>query len=583
MAKFTSEILEIFANCLSAVESGGQIYGNGDWGNVTLQYTNSSNEHAITIGAYQRMGVEAKADLVRIRKDYLEVFKKLDTAGISADLNASDWSKYQLPSKTCAKAKAISSIIKSTEGIKVQKLTIAEDAQKYADWIENKYGVHRIDALLHLVNIRHLGGTKPLERIIGRISGEVTLEKVRDSLLKDTVRNQVGAEPYRKRQDLMYHWIHEKITPLLDSSGLVKSYGDNTAREEATMGVTAQDYLNVWRSWIGFSEANGKFKQIIDLYNSMKPLPRGYTVKYTDEWCDTTVSAAAIKAGCVNLVGRECGCEEHVKIFKELGIWIEDGTITPKSGYVIVFNWCDNTQPNDGYSDHIGVVESVSNGKITTIEGNKGEAVARRVLSIGNGNIRGYAAPKFATESASSSEPATSTPVSSSSDDLSRTVGWYGYTNTDANVRIWAGTENEKLTSYPTITKGTKVGVCDTVKDKDGDPWYYVKISVDKGDKYGFISASLIGKTAPSSTELKDDGKIEKTVKWAGKVTTSVLNVRTWAGTKNPKIKSWPQLDKGNLVDVCDIVHDENGDPWYYIRIDGRIYGFVSAAYITRV
>ena len=84
------------------------------------------------------------------------------------------------------------------------------------------------------------------------------------------------------------------------------------------MGVTAQDYLNVWRSWIGFSEANGKFKQIIDLYNSMKPLPRGYAVRYTDEWCDTTVSAAAIKAGCVNLVGRECGCEEHVKIFKSM-------------------------------------------------------------------------------------------------------------------------------------------------------------------------------------------------------------------------------------------------------------------------
>lgn len=581
MAKFTSEILEIFANCLSAVESGGQIYGNGDWGNITLQYTNSPNEHAITIGAYQRMGVEAKADLVRIRKDYPEVFKKLDTAGISADLNASDWSKYQLPSKTCTKAKAISNIIKSTEGIKVQKLTIAEDAQKYADWIENKYGVHRIDALLHLVNIRHLGGTKPLERIIGRISGEVTLEKVRDSLLKDTVRNQVGAEPYRKRQALMYQWIHEKITPLLDSSGLVKSSDNNTAKEETTVGVTAQDYLNAWRSWVGFSETNGKFKQIIDLYNSMKPLPRGYAVKYTDEWCDTTVSAAAIKAGCVGLVGRECGCEEHVKIFKSMGIWIEDGTITPQPGDIILFNWDSSVQPNNGYSDHIGVVESVSNGKITTIEGNKGEAVARRVLSVGNGNIRGFARPKWAaTSSGNTNTP--STP--SSGTGVSREVSWYGYIKSDVKTRTWAGTENKQLTSYPVVTKGSKVGVCDTIKDKDGDPWYFVKISGDKGDKYGFVPADYVSKSTPStSTELKDDGKIEKTPKWTGKVTASVLNVRTWAGTENPKIKSWPQLGKGNLVDVCDLVHDKDGDPWYYIRIDGRIYGFVSAAYITRV
>lgn len=580
MAKFTSEILEIFANCLSAVESGGQIYGNGDWGDVTLQYTNSPNEHAITIGAYQRMGIEAKADLVRIRKDYPEVFKKLDTAGISADLNASDWSKYQLPSKTCAKAKAISNIIKSTEGIRIQKLTIAEDVQKYADWIENNYGVHRIDALLHLVNVRHLGGTKPLERIVGRISGEVTLEKVRDSLLKDTVRNQVGAEPYRKRQALMYQWIHEKITPLLDSSGLVKS-SNNTAKEETTVGVTAQDYLNVWRSWIGFSEANGKFKQIIDLYNSMKPLPRGYAVKYTDEWCDTTVSAAAIKAGCVDLVGRECGCEEHVKIFKSMGIWIEDGTITPQPGDIILFNWDSSVQPNNGYSDHIGVVESVSNGKITTIEGNKGEAVARRVLSVGNGNIRGFARPKW-TAASSGNTNSPSTP--SSGTGVSKEVSWYGYIKSDVKTRTWAGTENKQLTSYPVVTKGSKVGVCDTIKDKDGDPWYFVKISGDKGDKYGFVPADYVSKSTPStSTELKDDGKIEKTPKWTGKVTASVLNVRTWAGTENPKIKSWPQLGKGNLVDVCDLVHDKDGDPWYYIRIDGRIYGFVSAAYITRV
>lgn len=69
-----------------------------------------------------------------------------------------------------------------------------------------------------------------------------------------------------------------------------------------------------------FSEYNGKFKHIIDLYNSVKPLPRGYAVKYTDEWCDTTVSAAGIKAGAQDLIGRECGCEQHIAIFKQKGI-----------------------------------------------------------------------------------------------------------------------------------------------------------------------------------------------------------------------------------------------------------------------
>lgn len=155
------------------------------------------------------------------------------------------------------------------------------------------------------------------------------------------------------------------------------------------MGKTAQDVLNVMRSWLGYNEVNGKFRQIIDLYNSVKPLPRGYAVQYHDEWCDTTVSAAGIKAGCSDLIGRECGCEQHVKIFQSMGIWIENGTIVPKPGDIILYNWDQSYQPNNGYSDHIGFVESVSNGQITCIEGNKGEAVARRVLSVGNGNIRG--------------------------------------------------------------------------------------------------------------------------------------------------------------------------------------------------
>lgn len=170
-------------------------------------------------------------------------------------------------------------------------------------------------------------------------------------------------------------------------------------KEETTMGVTAQDVLNVMRSWLGYSEANGKHRIIIDLYNSHPPLARGYKVKYTDEWCDTCVSAAAIKAGARDLIGTECGCEKHIEIFKAKGIWQEDGTVRPQVGWIILYNWDDGTQPNDGYSDHIGYVEEVYDTYMIVIEGNKGEAVARRKLTIGHGNIRGYACPKYAQSS----------------------------------------------------------------------------------------------------------------------------------------------------------------------------------------
>ena len=164
------------------------------------------------------------------------------------------------------------------------------------------------------------------------------------------------------------------------------------------MGRTANDLISVMRSWIGFSEANGKYRNIIDLYNSHKPLARGYKVQYSDEWCDTTVSAAAIKAGMTDLIGTECGCEEHVKIFKKKGIWIEDGTVCPKPGYIVLYNWKQFSQPNDGYSSHIGVVESVQGNTFTVIEGNKGNAVSRRTIPVGWGYIRGFAAPRYEIE-----------------------------------------------------------------------------------------------------------------------------------------------------------------------------------------
>ena len=199
-------------------------------------------------------------------------------------------------------------------------------------------------------------------------------------------------------------------------------------KDGAIMGVTAQNVLDVMRSWIGYSEANGKFKQIIDLYNSHKPLARGYAVKYTDEWCDTCVSAAGIKANAVDLIGTECGCEEHVKIFKNKGIWIEDGTITPQPGDIIVYNWDDATQPNDGYSDHIGYVESVSGGVITAIEGNKGEAVARRQIPVGWGYIRGFAKPKYASGGTTPSTPKPSKSVTEIAQEVIKGV----YGNGDA-------------------------------------------------------------------------------------------------------------------------------------------------------
>jgi len=184
---------------------------------------------------------------------------------------------------------------------------------------------------------------------------------------------------------------------------------------EKVSGVTADDIIAIMKSWIGLSKAKGTHKPIIDTYNAYTPLARGYKVTYTDEYCATTVSAAFIKANAVNLIGgTECSVERFIEdVFKKNGIWNEDGTITPKKGYIICYNWDDSTQPNDGWADHIGIVESVSGNKITVIEGNMNGVVGRRTIAVGNGNIRGYAIPKYGSETPKT-ETTTSTTKSSS-------------------------------------------------------------------------------------------------------------------------------------------------------------------------
>lgn len=55
-----------------------------------------------------------------------------------------------------------------------------------------------------------------------------------------------------------------------------------------------------------------------------------------------------------------------------------------------MYNWDCQAQPNDGYSDHIGYVESVSGQMITVMEGNYNEEVAGEVIQgkYGNGEER---------------------------------------------------------------------------------------------------------------------------------------------------------------------------------------------------
>ena len=167
------------------------------------------------------------------------------------------------------------------------------------------------------------------------------------------------------------------------------------------MAKYASKVVELAKSWIGKNEADGSFKAIIDIYNSHSPLARGYKVKYTDEWCATFVSAVAIKLGYTSIIPTECGCPQMIELFKKLGCWIENENRTPNAGDIIFYDWEDNgSGDNKGSANHVGIVEKVSNGTITVIEGNYStkETVARRNIAVNGRYIRGYGIPKYDAE-----------------------------------------------------------------------------------------------------------------------------------------------------------------------------------------
>lgn len=153
--------------------------------------------------------------------------------------------------------------------------------------------------------------------------------------------------------------------------------------------------LSVLRGWIGVSEPNHKF--IIDIYNQFFDAtghrPRGYRVTYRDAWCATGLSSAIIEAGGGFDYPLECGCQEMINLYDNLGQYFSKGSFEPQEGDIVFYDW-----QGDGHSDHVGIVEKSDGGTLTVIECNNDDMVKRRTISANSGSIKGYARPNYESE-----------------------------------------------------------------------------------------------------------------------------------------------------------------------------------------
>lgn len=117
------------------------------------------------------------------------------------------------------------------------------------------------------------------------------------------------------------------------------------------------------------------------------------------EWCACFVSWCANECGYIDIgvIPKFAGCVNGVQWFKDCGQWA-DGSFEPAPGMIIFFDWDSpdgSSGPQDGLSDHVGIVQKVEDGRVYTIEGNSGDSCRQRSYPVGYYEILGYGIPAY--------------------------------------------------------------------------------------------------------------------------------------------------------------------------------------------
>ena len=99
-----------------------------------------------------------------------------------------------------------------------------------------------------------------------------------------------------------------------------------------------------------------------------------YGFSSREEWCACFVSWCADQCGYIEagVIPKFSLCSAGMEWFESQGQFM-DGSYVPATGDLVFFDW-----GNDGSIDHVGIVESVVDGTVYTVEGNSGDKVARR-------------------------------------------------------------------------------------------------------------------------------------------------------------------------------------------------------------
>ena len=459
----TNEQKTVLRKIIYAVETGGQVYGQQDYSDFTEAYANSSEEHAITIGAGQWYATEAQTLLKRIHDADTAQWDRLDSIGLWEQVQEADWSCFNI-SRNSQFANLIVQLISSKIGIKCQDSLMDEQLAAYADEAL-KMGVTDARGQAMCVNFRHQGGLGAVTRILAKTQKPYTLDNLYAACQTDT-GNQVGA--YESRQRFVYNAL-KTYFPESEETGM------NAIDKLIQIAKNEVGYLEkASNSQLDSKTANAGSNNYTKYWRDVKPSYQG------QPWCAGFVSWCFMKA---------FGQEKAKELLKHWP-YVYCPTIAdlftlnsnPKVGDIVIFY-------RNGVFAHTGIVIKVSGDKFWTVEGNtsggstinaNGGGVCQK--SYYNSNLPGT---KFCTPNYSLVKD--TTPVSDSDTVKKQNTRAYIAQIKKDTKCYTKSNKNSPSKLFPKLKKGAVVEVMKyTETDSSGLKWYFVRIPYPNDDGFVF-------------------------------------------------------------------------------------------------
>lgn len=163
--------------------------------------------------------------------------------------------------------------------------------------------------------------------------------------------------------------------------------------------MTRDQTLQVARELYTDYLATGNHNYVVQVYNSIRPLPRGYALKKTDAWCAAWVSALGHLAKMGEKWVYECSAPQMLAAWRKRRMARTDFE-NMEPGDLLFYSWKKN-----GNADHVGVVAQRDGKSVQVLEGNKSNTCGYRPISLPYPYALAFVRPNYDEEETPMIEP----------------------------------------------------------------------------------------------------------------------------------------------------------------------------------